>query len=97
MLIVTPDKLAVLAKAVGREDLLTDPRFSDPAKLTANMPQLTAILDEVFSSQPMAHWYEVFSGVHITFGVRAGPRKLSKIHNCERMTSSFRSKERAGS
>src|SRR5881227_4399254 len=33
VLLVTPDKLAVLAKAVGRADLLTDPRFSDPAKL----------------------------------------------------------------
>src|SRR6202451_945412 len=33
VLIVTPDKLAVLAKAIGRADLLTDPRFSDSAKL----------------------------------------------------------------
>src|ERR1700726_433487 len=56
VLIVTPDKLAAVAKAIGPEDLLTDPRFSDPAKLMANMPQLTAILDEVFGSQPMTHW-----------------------------------------
>src|SRR5947208_4176905 len=76
VLIVTPDKLAVLAKAIGRADLLTDPRFSDPAKLMQNMPQLTAILDEVFSSQPMAHWYEVFSGVHITFGAVRGPQEV---------------------
>src|ERR1700761_1699192 len=47
VLIVTPDKLAAVAKAIGRIDLLTDPRFSDPAKLVANMKQLTAILDEV--------------------------------------------------
>ena len=79
VLIVTPDKLAVLAKAIGRADLLTDPRFSDPAKLMQNMPQLTAILDEVFSSQPMAHWYEVFSGVHITFGAVRGPQEVLKI------------------
>src|SRR6201987_76474 len=76
VLIVTPDKLADLAKAVGREDLLTDPRFSDPAKLVANMPQLTAILDEVFGSQPMAHWYEVFNGVHVTFGAVRGPQEV---------------------
>src|SRR5438067_3437741 len=31
VLIVTPDKLAVLARTVGRADLLTDPRFSGPA------------------------------------------------------------------
>src|SRR6266581_4448100 len=78
VLIVTPDKLAVLAKAVGREDLLTDPRFSDPANLIQNMPQLTAILDEVFSSQPMAHWYEVFNGVHVTFGAVRGPQEVVK-------------------
>ena len=76
VLIVTPDKLAAVAKAIGRADLLTDPRFSDPAKLIANMPQLTAILDEVFGAQPMAHWYEVFNGVHVTFGVVRGPQEV---------------------
>ena len=76
VLIVTPDKLAAVAKAIGRPDLLTDPRFSDPAKLVANMPQLTAILDEVFGAQPMAHWYEVFNGVHVTFGAVRGPQEV---------------------
>src|ERR1700754_2590308 len=54
LLIVTPDKLTAVAQAIGRPDLLTDPRFSDPVKLTANMPQLTAILDELFRDQTMA-------------------------------------------
>src|ERR1700688_383189 len=76
VLIVTPDKLASVAKAIGRADLLTDPRFSDPAKLTANMPQLTAILDEIFSAEPMSHWYEVFNGVHVTFGAVRGPQEV---------------------
>ena len=40
------------------------------------MPQLTAILDEVFGSQPMAHWYEVFNGVHVTFGAVRGPQEV---------------------
>jgi len=76
ILIVTPDKLAPVAKAIGRTDLLTDPRFSDPAKLVENMPQLIAILDDVFGSHPMAHWYEVFSGVHVTFGAVRGPQEV---------------------
>src|SRR5256714_5376069 len=76
VLLVTPDKLAAVAKAIGRPDLLTDPRFSDPAKLRANMPQLTAILDEVFGAQPMAHWSEVLSGVHVTFGAVRGPEEV---------------------
>src|SRR4029077_2265503 len=78
VLIVTPDKLTAVAKAIGRADLLTDPRFSDPAKLNQNMSQLTAILDEVFGSQPMAHWYEVFNGVHVTFGAVRGPQEVTR-------------------
>jgi formyl-CoA transferase len=76
LLIVTPDKLASVAKAIGRPDLLTDPRFSDPAKLVENMSALAEILDDVFSSQPMAHWREVFDGVHVTFGVVRGPEEV---------------------
>src|SRR6201993_3549300 len=76
VLIVTPDKLAAVAKTIGRADLLTDPRFSDPVKLVANMPQLTTILDDVFGAQPMAHWYEVFNGVHVTFGAVRGPQEV---------------------
>ena len=76
VLLITPDKLAAVAKAIGRADLLTDPRFSDPAKLAANMPQLAAVLDEVFGAQPMAHWYEVFNGIHVTFGAVQGPQEV---------------------
>src|SRR5260370_39028956 len=76
VLLVTPDKLVALAQAIGRTDLLKDPRFSAPAKLTANMPQLTAILDEVFAAQPMAHWYEALNSVHITFGPVRGPQEV---------------------
>jgi crotonobetainyl-CoA:carnitine CoA-transferase CaiB-like acyl-CoA transferase len=76
VLVVTPDKLSAVARAIGRADVLTDPRFSDPAKLVQNMPQLTAILDEVFASQPMAHWYEVFNAVHVTFGAVRGPEEV---------------------
>ena len=76
VLIVTPDKLASVAKAIGRADLLTDPRFFDPTKLLANMPQLVAILDEVFGAQPMAHWDDVFNGVHVTFGPVRGPQEV---------------------
>src|SRR5437588_896842 len=76
VLIVTPDKLEAVAKAIGRPDLLTDPRFSDPAKLTANMPQLTSILDEIVCAEPMTHWYNVFNGVHVTFGAGRSPLEV---------------------
>jgi crotonobetainyl-CoA:carnitine CoA-transferase CaiB-like acyl-CoA transferase len=76
VLIVTPDKLAAVANAIGRADLLTDPRFSDPVKLMQNMPQLAEILDQVFAAQPMTHWHQVFNGVHVTFGAVRGPREV---------------------
>jgi crotonobetainyl-CoA:carnitine CoA-transferase CaiB-like acyl-CoA transferase len=76
VLLITPNKLAAVAQAIGREDLLTDPRFSEPAKLTENMSQLTDILDETFSSQPMTHWHDVFNGVPVTFGVVRGPEEV---------------------
>src|ERR1700690_18146 len=41
-----------------------------------NIWALTAILDELFGSQPMTHWYEVFNGVHVTFGAVGGPQEL---------------------
>jgi len=76
VLIVTPDKVTAVATAIGRADLLTDPRFSDSAKLMQNMPALAEILDEIFSSRPMTHWYDVFSGVHVTFGAVRGPQEV---------------------
>jgi crotonobetainyl-CoA:carnitine CoA-transferase CaiB-like acyl-CoA transferase len=76
VLVVTPDKLAAVAHAIGRTDLLTDPRFCTPAQLMANMPQLIEILAEIFGEQPMAHWYEVLNGVHVTFGALRGPQEV---------------------
>jgi formyl-CoA transferase len=76
VLIVTPEKLTAVAQALGREDLLTDPRFSDPAKLALNMPQLTTILDQIFASQPITHWQQIFQSVNVTFGVVRGPQEV---------------------
>jgi formyl-CoA transferase len=76
VLVVMSDKLPAVAKAIGRPDLLTDGRFADPAKLAANMPQLTAILDEIFAAQPIAHWHEVFTSAHVTYGAVRGPQEV---------------------
>jgi formyl-CoA transferase len=76
VLIVDRSKLVAVLKAIGRADLLTDPRFSDAAKLAANMPQLTAIFDEVFAAQPMAYWYRIFAGLNVTFGAVRSPQEV---------------------
>src|SRR5262249_7221085 len=46
--------------------------------LAANRPELTSILDEVFGSQPMAHWHEALGSVHVTFGPVRGPEEVIK-------------------
>ena len=78
VLVTTPDKIPALATGIGRADLLKDPRFADPAKLAANMRQLTAIVDETFSSQPMAHWREVLDKAHIPYGLVRDPMDVIK-------------------
>jgi formyl-CoA transferase len=76
VLLPSPDKLAAAAEALGRPDLFADPRFDDEAKRAANRPALMAILDEIFAAQPMAHWLEVFSRVHVTVGAIHGPQEV---------------------
>ena len=55
-----------------------DPRFSDAAKLAQNRPQLTAMLDGIFGTQPMSHWYEIFNTVHVPFGAVRDPQEVVK-------------------
>jgi crotonobetainyl-CoA:carnitine CoA-transferase CaiB-like acyl-CoA transferase len=76
MLVVTPDKFPALATGIGRPDLVTDPRFSDPAKQAANAAQLRAILDDVFAKEPMQHWRQVFDKAHITYGAILDPTEV---------------------
>src|ERR1700743_17286 len=76
VVVATPDKGPAVLKALGREDILSDPRFSTPASLGQNRPQLTAMLDEIFGSHPMSHWYEVFNGVHVPFGAVREPQEV---------------------
>ena len=76
LIVVTPDRWPALATSIGRQDLLSDARFADAAQQAANAAQLTAILDEVFGSQPMAHWREVFERAQITFGVVRAPSEV---------------------
>jgi formyl-CoA transferase len=34
------------------------------------------MLDQIFSSQPMSHWYEVFNSVHVPFGAVREPLEV---------------------
>ena len=58
VIVVLPKDWPAFAKAIGHPELLADTRFTDAATQAANSGQLTAILDEVFRSQPLAYWRE---------------------------------------
>ncbi|HEY2048705.1 MAG TPA: CoA transferase, partial [Caulobacteraceae bacterium] len=79
LLVMSPDKWAAFPTAIGRADLASDPRFADPGKQKANAVELTAILDEVFASQPMAHWAAALDAAGIPFGVVREPADV--IHD----------------
>jgi crotonobetainyl-CoA:carnitine CoA-transferase CaiB-like acyl-CoA transferase len=78
VLVAQPNKVADLAKAIERTDLLTDPRFSSPAELIKNMDQLTAIFDETFAAKPMAHWSQALASANVVFGLINGPEDVIK-------------------
>jgi crotonobetainyl-CoA:carnitine CoA-transferase CaiB-like acyl-CoA transferase len=50
-----------LARAIGREDLLTDERFADPAQRAAQTVPLAEELQRTFITRPLAEWREVLA------------------------------------
>jgi crotonobetainyl-CoA:carnitine CoA-transferase CaiB-like acyl-CoA transferase len=57
---IQPDRYwAALCRALGRPELATDPRFVDLRVRAGNAGECIAILDEIFASQPRAHWLSV--------------------------------------
>ncbi|HET9689999.1 MAG TPA: CoA transferase, partial [Acidimicrobiales bacterium] len=51
-----PGRWAAFCEAVDRPDLAEDERFATPALRFANRAAVIGALDELFSSQPAAHW-----------------------------------------
>lgn len=68
--IVREDKLWVpFCNAVGRPELVDDPRFATIPERRRNAPALTEILDPVFAAHDWDHWHQVLIAHNITFGV----------------------------
>ena len=47
-------------RALGRPDLLDDPRFADAGAIRRNRTEVIAMLDEIVAEQPLAVWAERF-------------------------------------
>jgi len=57
-----------LARAIGRSDLVEDPRFAATPARRANAGALMAILDAVFATATLAEWRARLDAAGITFG-----------------------------
>jgi crotonobetainyl-CoA:carnitine CoA-transferase CaiB-like acyl-CoA transferase len=68
----------VLANAIGRSDLLADPRFSDAEAVGRHAGELAAVLDAEFRAQPLAHWEAALDEARIPYGVIQTPEEAAE-------------------
>ena len=75
--IVREDKLwAPLCRALGKPDLIDDPRFAEIDERRRQSAALAAIFREVFVTRPYDHWREALAAQEITFGVISRPQDI---------------------
>ena len=58
-----------LARCLGREDLLTDSRFTTKADRHQRSVELIKIFDETFATRDLAEWRKILDGNGLVFGV----------------------------
>jgi crotonobetainyl-CoA:carnitine CoA-transferase CaiB-like acyl-CoA transferase len=59
----------VLAKCLGREDLIADPRFATKPDRHARSIELIGIFDRIFATKELAQWRGILDGNGLVFGV----------------------------
>jgi crotonobetainyl-CoA:carnitine CoA-transferase CaiB-like acyl-CoA transferase len=78
MLAARRTALPALANAMGRSDLLSDPRFSDINAISEHAAELADLLDAEFRTQPLAHWQKVLDQARIPYGVIKTPEEAAE-------------------
>jgi len=75
--IVREDKLwAPLCTAVGRPDLIADPRFAETEVRRRHSADLAAILSDEFARRDYEHWRHALASHDVTFGVISRPQDV---------------------
>lgn len=74
----TPRLFERMAKALGREDLLADPRFATPAAARANRRELRALFAEHFRTNTAAHWDALLTAAGVPCGQLKGPERATQ-------------------
>jgi crotonobetainyl-CoA:carnitine CoA-transferase CaiB-like acyl-CoA transferase len=58
-----------LARCMGREDLVADPRFATKPDRHARSLELIKLLDEIFATKDLTEWRKILDGNGLVFGV----------------------------
>ena len=58
-----------LARCLGRDELVADPRFATKADRHARSIELIKVFDEIFATKPLAEWRKLLDGNGLVFGV----------------------------
>jgi crotonobetainyl-CoA:carnitine CoA-transferase CaiB-like acyl-CoA transferase len=58
-----------LARCIGRDDFISDPRFATKAERHKRSLELIRIFDEIFASKDLAEWRKILDGNGLVFGV----------------------------
>ena len=58
-----------LARCLGREEFVTDPRFATKPDRHARSLELIKIFDEIFATKDLAEWRKILDGNGLVFGV----------------------------
>lgn len=58
-----------LARCLGREEWISDPRFATKAERHARSVELIAMFDEIFATKDLAEWRKILDGNGLVFGV----------------------------
>jgi crotonobetainyl-CoA:carnitine CoA-transferase CaiB-like acyl-CoA transferase len=65
-----------VCRALGRADLLDDPRFADAAAIRRHRREVIAVLDEIIATRPMAEWIERFDTEGVWWAPAQAPAEV---------------------
>jgi crotonobetainyl-CoA:carnitine CoA-transferase CaiB-like acyl-CoA transferase len=65
-----------VCRALGRVDLLSDPRFADAAAIRRNRNEVIALLDEILAEETLEVWVERFDRAGVWWAPAQGPAEV---------------------
>ena len=72
----TERHLPAVCRALGRPDLLDDPRFANAKAIRRNRSEVIAIFDEIIAERPLAEWSERFDREGVWWAPAQSPAEV---------------------